>query len=256
MKVVILAGGLGTRLNEETKLIPKPMVQIGEKPILWHIMSIYSKFGFNDFILLLGYKSEIIKEYFANYLLKENDFTINLNNGEIKFLNQSKKPWKITFLETGLSTNTGGRILKAKDYLGDDDFMLTYGDGLANVNIDDLNLFHNSHSGLITMTSVQMQSRFGIIDFDKKNKIDSFKEKPENSNSWINGGFFVCNSKVINYIENDDIAFENEPLEKLALEGNLFGYRHTGFWKCMDTLRDKIELNDLSKQDIPPWENF
>ena len=166
MKVVILAGGLGTRLNEETKLIPKPMVQIGEKPILWHIMSIYSKFGFNDFILLLGYKSEIIKEYFTNYLLKESDFTINLNNGKIKFLNQSKKPWKITFLETGLSTNTGGRILKAKDYLGDDDFMLTYGDGLANVNIDDLNSFHKSHSGLITMTSVQMQSRFGIIDFD------------------------------------------------------------------------------------------
>ena len=256
MKVAILAGGLGTRLSEETKLIPKPMVRIGNRPIIWHIMNIYSEFGFNEFIILVGYKSEVIKEYFANYLLKDNDFTIDLNDGSIEFLNKTKKNWKITFIETGHNTNTGGRLARAREYLKGDDFMFTYGDGLANVNIKDLISYHNSHNGLVTMTSIQMQSRFGIINFNENNKIENFKEKPKNSQSWINGGFFVCNPKVLDYIESDEIAFENEPLEKIAYEGNLYGFKHDGFWKCMDTMRDKIELNDLIKEKTIPWRKF
>ena len=233
MKVLILAGGFGTRLSEETDLIPKPLVKVGEKPILWHIMKIYSAFGYNEFVILLGYKGDMIKEYFANQK--------NLFN------------WDITFLDTGLNTDTGGRIKRAESMIGNQPFMLTYGDALARIDIKNLLLFHNNHDGLVTMTSVQLASRFGILKIGENNQVTQFKEKPKENEAWINGGFFVCEPDVLKYIKNDSTTFEKDPLTNLSSEGKLFTYRHREFWKCMDTLRDKQELDKLSNMSPMPW---
>ena len=233
MKVLILAGGFGTRLSEETDLIPKPLVKIGGKPILWHIMKLYSSFGYNEFIILLGYKGELIEEYFLNQL--------DLFN------------WDITFLDTGLKTDTGGRIKRAKNMIGNQPFLLTYGDGLSNIDINKLVAFHQNHDGLVTMTSVQLASRFGILEIGENNLVTRFNEKPKKNEAWINGGFFICDPEVIKYIKNDSTTFEKDPLSNLSKDGKLFTYRHHGFWKCMDTLRDKRELDTLAKSDRLPW---
>ena len=232
MKVLILAGGFGTRLSEETDLIPKPLVKIGEKPILWHIMHIYKQYGFKEFVILLGYKGHMIKEYFANN---------NENN------------WDITFLDTGQKTDTGGRIKRAAQHIDNQTFMLTYGDGLADINLIQLLSFHQKHGGLATMTSVQLASRFGILEIGDEERVTQFKEKPKENEAWINGGFFICEPSMLNYIDNDETTFEKNPLATLANDGELFTYRHRGFWKCMDTLRDKRELDELAKSDSPPW---
>ena len=232
MKVIILAGGFGTRLSEETDLIPKPLVKIGEKPILWHIIKQYSAFGYNEFVILLGYKGHMIKEYFANN---------NENN------------WDITFLDTGQKTDTGGRIKRAAQHIDNQTFMLTYGDGLADINLIQLLSFHQKHGGLATMTSVQLASRFGILEIGNEERVTQFKEKPKDNEAWINGGFFICEPSILNYIKNDETIFEKNPLATLANDGELFTYRHRGFWKCMDTLRDKRELDELAKSDSPPW---
>jgi glucose-1-phosphate cytidylyltransferase len=233
MKVLILAGGFGTRLSEETDLIPKPLVKIAGKPILWHIMKLYSSFGYNEFIILLGYKGELIEEYFLNQL--------DLFN------------WDITFLDTGLKTDTGGRIKRAKNMIGNQPFLLTYGDGLSNIDINKLVAFHQNHDGLVTMTSVQLASRFGILEIGENNLVTRFNEKPKKNEAWINGGFFICDPEVIKYIKNDSTTFEKDPLSNLSKDGKLFTYRHHGFWKCMDTLRDKRELDTLAKSDRLPW---
>ena len=234
MKVLILAGGLGTRLSEETDLIPKPLVKIGGKPILWHIMKSYSAFGYNEFVILLGYKGDMIEDYYLN---RDND----LGN------------WDITFLDTGLKTDTGGRIKRAKNMIGNQPFLLTYGDGLSNIDINKLVAFHQNHDGLVTMTSVQLASRFGILEIGENNLVTRFNEKPKKNEAWINGGFFICDPEVIKYIKNDSTTFEKDPLSNLSKDGKLFTYRHHGFWKCMDTLRDKRELDTLAKSDSPPW---
>ena len=233
MKVLILAGGFGTRLSEETDLIPKPLVKIGERPILWHIMKHYSSFGYNEFVILLGYKGDMIEDY---------------------FLNQSDSfNWNITFLDTGLNTDTGGRIKRAEKIINNKPFLLSYGDGLANIDLNKLISFHESHDGLVTMTSVQLASRFGILEIGDKERVTQFKEKPKENEAWINGGFFICEPDILNYIKNDSTTFEKDPLATLTEDGKLFTYRHKGFWKCMDTLRDKRELDELAKSDSPPW---
>ena len=233
MKVLILAGGFGTRLSEETDLIPKPLVKIGGKPILWHIMKNYSVFGYNEFVILLGYKGDMIEDY---------------------FLNQSDSfNWNITFLDTGLNTDTGGRIKRAEKIINNKPFLLSYGDGLANIDLNKLISFHESHDGLVTMTSVQLASRFGILEIGDKERVTQFKEKPKENEAWINGGFFICEPDILNYIKNDSTTFEKDPLVTLTEDGKLFTFRHKGFWKCMDTLRDKRELDELAKSDSPPW---
>jgi len=254
VKVLILAGGFGTRLSEETHLKPKPMVEIGGKPILWHIMKIYSAYGFNDFIILLGYKGYYIKEYFANYFLHQSDVTINLQTNEMEIHNNTSEPWKVTLIDTGINTMTGGRIQQAKKYVGNERFMLTYGDGVGDINIKKLLNFHNSHDGYITVTSVQPEGRFGALNIEENNKVTSFMEKPKGDGNWINAGFFVCEPEVFNYIENEtNSIFEQEPLKKLAKDGKMYTYKHTGFWKPMDTLRDKRELEKLWNSGKAPW---
>ncbi len=254
MKVVLLAGGFGTRLSEETDIRPKPMVEICGKPILWHIMKIYSTYGFNDFVILLGYKGYVIKEYFANYFLHQSDVTIDLKNNNIEVLNNSSEPWKVTLLDTGLNTMTGGRIKKAKKVIGNETFMLTYGDGVGNIEIGKLLEFHKNHGKTITMTSAQPDGRFGALDIDKNNQVREFKEKPKGDGSWINAGFFVCEPKVFDYIiDGDDVVFEQEPLQNLAKDGEIYTYKHNGFWMPMDTLRDKMKLNDMCKKNNAPW---
>ncbi len=256
MKVLILAGGYGTRLSEETVIKPKPMVEIGGKPILWHIMKTYSHYGFNEFVILLGYKGYFIKEYFANYFLHQSDVTFDLKNNNIEIHNNTSEPWKVTLIDTGINTMTGGRIKRAKDYIDGDSFLLTYGDGVANVNIKELVDFHKKHKGKITMTSVQPEGRFGALEIGEENIVNSFLEKPKGDGSWINGGFFVCNKNVIDYIDGDTTIFEREPLENLAKEKSLFTYKHHGFWQCMDTMRDKEQLNrlwDTNKADWKTW---
>jgi len=233
MKVLILAGGFGTRLSEETDLIPKPLVKIGEKPILWHIMKHYSAFGYNEFVILLGYKGDMIEDYFSNQSDSSN--------------------WNITFLDTGLNTDTGGRIKRAEKIINNKPFLLTYGDGLANIDLNKLISFHESHDGLVTMTSVQLASRFGILEIGDEERVTQFKEKPKENEAWINGGYFICEPGILNYIINDSTTFEKDPLASLTEDGKLFTYRHKGFWKCMDTLRDKRELEELAKSDSPPW---
>jgi glucose-1-phosphate cytidylyltransferase len=253
MKVLLLAGGFGTRLSEETDIRPKPMTEIGGKPILWHIMKIYSQFGFNEFVVLLGYKGYYIKEYFANYFLHQSDVTIDLSNNELKVHNNSSEPWSVTLLETGLHTMTGGRIKRAKDFIGNEPFLLTYGDGVADIDINALLSFHKAHGKAITMTAVQPEARFGALKTNANQQVESFMEKPKGDGAWINGGFFVCEPKVLDYIENDQTVFEQFPLEKLAKEGELYTYHHNGFWKCMDTLRDKLKLNELWDNNQAQW---
>jgi glucose-1-phosphate cytidylyltransferase len=253
MKVVILAGGFGTRLSEETHLKPKPMVEIGGKPILWHIMKIYSAYGFNEFIICLGYKGYVIKEFFANYFLYMADVTIDLGTNSIEVHNAKAEPWKVTLVDTGLYTQTGGRIKRIQSYVGNETFMLTYGDGVADVNIKKLVEFHKSHGKYATVTAVQPPGRFGGLIFNGGDQVLAFKEKPKGDGAWINGGFFVLEPKVFDYIKGDDTPWETEPLETLAKEGQLMAYKHTGFWQCMDTLRDKNYLEKLWNSGKAPW---
>ena len=253
MKVLILAGGFGSRLSEETSSRPKPMVEIGGKPILWHIMKQYSYYGFNDFVILCGYKGYMIKSYFANYYRHMADMTVDMANNSIEYHKNHAEPWKITLIDTGLETMTGGRIKRVKDYVGSEPFMLTYGDGVASININDLCKFHQNHGKVITMTSVQPEGRFGALVINNEYKVTDFKEKPNGDGAWINAGFFVCNPAVFDYLKNDQTIFERGPLENLAKDGELFTFRHTGFWKPMDTLRDKNELEDMWKSNNAPW---
>jgi glucose-1-phosphate cytidylyltransferase len=252
MKVLLLAGGFGTRLSEETDIRPKPMAEIGGKPILWHIMKGYSQYGFNEFVVLLGYKGYYIKEYFANYFLHQSDVTIDLSTNEMKVHNNSSEPWKVTLLETGQDTMTGGRIKKAKEFIGNEPFLLTYGDGVSDIDLKELVRFHRAHGKYITMTAVQPEGRFGALE-TAGDRVESFLEKPKGDGSWINGGFFVCQPEVLDYIGGDDVVFEQEPLQKLALDGQLYNYRHRGFWKCMDTLRDKKMLNEMWENGNAKW---
>jgi len=254
MKVLILAGGYGTRLSEETDKLPKPMAEIGGKPILWHIMKIYSHYGFKEFVILLGYKGYLIKEYFANYFLHQSDVTIDLANNRMEIHDTASEPWKVTLLNTGLDTMTGGRILRARHLVNDETFMLTYGDGVADIRIDNLLEFHKSHGKLATVTSVQPEGRFGSISSNQKGQIESFMEKPLGDGVWINAGFFVCEPGIFDYLrDGNETVFERNPLEHLAKEKQLYSYQHTGFWKCMDTLRDKMQLNEMWEADRAEW---
>ena len=255
MKVIILAGGLGTRLTEETDIKPKPMVEVAGKPILWHIMKIYSHYGFNDFIILLGYKGYYIKEYFANYFLHQSDVTIDLSNNEIEIHNNQSEPWKVTLVDTGQHAMTGARIKKAEKFIGNQQFLLTYGDGVGNINIQNTLDFHKRHGKLLTITSAQPDGRFGILDIDENtNQVLNFQEKPEGDGSWINAGFFVCQPEVFEYIgKGDEIVFEQSPLKNLAKDGQVYTYKHNGFWMPMDTLRDKNQLNKLWKNEQAFW---
>jgi glucose-1-phosphate cytidylyltransferase len=253
MKVLILAGGLGTRFSEETELKPKPMIEIGGKPILWHIMKIYSHFGYNDFIILLGYKGYTIKEYFSNYFIHHSDVTFDLRNNSAEIHHSGTEPWKVTLIDTGLNTMTGGRIKRVEKYIGNEPFMLTYGDGVANVNITSLVEFHRQNKKLVTMTSVQPEGRFGSLVLNGENEVLRFQEKIKGDGQWINGGFFVCQPEVLNYLSGDSTIFEREPLEKLAEEKQLVSFKHTGFWKPMDTKKDKTELEEMIAQNKAPW---
>jgi len=253
MKVLILAGGLGSRLSEETSLKPKPMVEIGGKPILWHIMKIYSHYGFNDFVILCGYKGYIIKEYFANYYRHMADMTVNMIDNSIEYHNNNSEPWKVTLIDTGTESMTGERIKRVNKYVGNSPFMLTYGDGVADVDINILLDFHRSNGKYVTITSIQPEGRFGSLEINSSNMVKTFQEKPKGDKSWINGGFFVCQPEVFNYIGNDNVIFEREPLEKLAADGQLCTYKHHGFWKPMDTLRDKTHLEDMIERNKAPW---
>jgi glucose-1-phosphate cytidylyltransferase len=253
MKVILLAGGLGTRLSEETNLKPKPMVEIGERPILWHIMKIYSHHGFNEFIICLGYRGYIIKEYFANYCLHQSNFTIDMKSNELKIHERKAETWKVALVDTGLDTMTGGRIRKVQNYIGDETFMLTYGDGVGDVNIGELLRFHKEHGKLATITAVQPSGRFGALKLDGNNSVLAFQEKPIGDEAWINGGFFVLEPKVFEYISSDATTWERDPLERLARDGQLVANRHHGFWQPMDTLRDKNYLEELWMSGKAPW---
>ncbi len=254
MKVIILAGGLGTRLSEETELKPKPMVEIGGRPILWHIMKIYSHWGFNDFIVLTGYKSHIIKDYFINYYTRYSDITVNMADNSVQIHQHRNEPWKVTMLYTGQDTMTGSRIKKAQSYIDKEPFMLTYGDGVADINIPELIKSHKESGKVATMTAVQPSGRFGALVIKEDNLITSFMEKPKGEESWINGGFFVCEPEIFDYIsDGDDVIFEKAPLENLSKDNKLNAYKHNGFWKPMDTLRDKIDLTDMWQSDKAPW---
>lgn len=253
MKVVILAGGMGTRISEETSVIPKPMIEIGGKPILWHIMKIYSHFGYDDFIICLGYKGYIIKEYFSHYFLHTSDITIDMKENNIQVHSSTSEPWRVTLIDTGLDTSTGGRLKRIKKYVGKEAFLMTYGDGVGNINIQDLVRFHQKNRKLSTVTAVQPLGRFGSLDIKKANKVSSFLEKPKGDNNWINAGFFVLEPDIFNYINGDDTIWEKEPLESLSKKGQLVAYKHSQFWKSMDTLRDKLELERLWNINKAPW---
>jgi glucose-1-phosphate cytidylyltransferase len=254
MKAVILAGGLGTRMSEETHLRPKPMIEIGGKPILWHIMKIYSSYGINHFVICLGYKGYLVKEYFANYRCHTSDMTLNLSDNSVEIHNSFSEDWKITLVDTGEQSMTGGRIKRIYDYVKDDEnFCLTYGDGVSNVDIAKLIEFHKSHKKLATLTATQPPGRFGALHIDDQNSITEFQEKPDGDGSFINGGFFVLSPKVIKYIEDDKTLWEQEPLKNLAKDNQLMAYKHTGFWQPMDTLRDKTHLEDLWQSGKAPW---
>lgn len=254
MKVVILAGGLGTRISEETEHKPKPMVEIGGKPILWHIMKIYSHYGFNEFIICLGYKGYVIKEYFSNYFLHQSDVTFDLKNNSVHYHNARSEPWKITLVDTGDLTMTGGRLKRLKGYiLEDEQFHMTYGDGVASIDINELVAFHQTHGALATLTSVSPPGRFGALKFINQDEVAQFVEKPAGDGTRINGGFFVLSGKVLNLINNDETIWEQEPLETLARNSELRAFAHNGFWQPMDTLRDKLLLEDLWLKKAAPW---
>ncbi|MDC0122164.1 glucose-1-phosphate cytidylyltransferase [Planktomarina sp.] len=253
MKVVIFAGGLGTRLSEETEDRPKPMVTIGDQPILFHIMKYYSYFGFDEFLILGGYKNSQIKEYFFNYSLHNSDFRIDLGNNNVEITSRNHENWKVSVLDTGLSTMTGGRLLRAKKYLkNDENFLLTYGDGLSDIAIDQVIATHLNSNALVTLTAVNPPDRFGVLDIENE-QVVQFNEKPTNQNNLINGGFFVVRKDIFNYLEDDETVFEEYPLKSLASEGKLFCYKHTGFWQCMDTLKEKRLLNELLAKGNAPW---
>jgi glucose-1-phosphate cytidylyltransferase len=256
MKVVILAGGLGTRLSEETVLRPKPMVEIGGMPILWHIMKIYSSYGYNDFVICLGYKGYVVKEYFANYFMHKSDVTIDLKNNSVKVHESEAEPWTITLVDTGVNSMTGGRIKRIQKHIGNEPFLLTYGDGVSNVNINDLVATHQNNGKLCTVTSVQPSGRFGALNLGSENQVDSFLEKPKGDGAWINGGFFVCQPEVFDYIEGDSTIFEKAPMERLAAEGQMGAHLHEGFWKPMDTLRDKVELEESWDSNTAAWKTW
>jgi glucose-1-phosphate cytidylyltransferase len=255
MKAVILAGGFGTRISEETQLKPKPLIEIGGMPLLWHIMKTYSSHGINDFIICCGYRGYLIKEYFANYSLHMSDVTIDIQKNEIKVHKKSAEPWKITLIDTGLNTMTGGRLKRIKEYLSDESFCFTYGDGLSDVNITELIKFHKKNKTLATVTAVQPPGRFGILNM-KDTKIVDFKEKPAGDHNWINGGYFVLEPSVIDYIDDDTTVWEQEPLEKLAKEGQISAYQHTNFWQPLDTLREKNILEELWGSGNAPWKSW
>lgn len=255
MKAVILAGGLGTRISEETSSRPKPMVEIGGKPVLWHVMKIYSAHGVNEFIVCCGYKGYVIKEYFANYFLHMSDVTFDMSGNSMEVHQKFAEPWRVTLVDTGDETMTGGRLKRVKSYLGEDDFCFTYGDGVSNVDLTRLIQFHKAEGKLATLTAAQPPARFGVLDLDG-HRIRSFKEKPQGDGSWINGGFFVLSPKVMNYIEDDATIWEREPMERLAAEGQMNAFLHDGFWQPMDTLRDKNLLEDLWQSGKAPWKTW
>ena len=254
MKVIILAGGYGTRLSEETTIKPKPMVNIGHRPILWHIMKIYSAYGLNEFIICCGYKGELIKQYFAQYYLDNSDFTINMSNNNLEIHHSSLEPWVVTLVDTGEKTMTGGRIKRVKDYLDGEPFCLTYGDGVGDIDITKLIEFHKNQKTLATLTAVQSPGRFGTFSLEEANtKILDFREKPAQTSAWINGGFFVLDPQVIEYIENDETVWEQKPMNRLSKDGLLSAYRHTGYWQNMDTLRDVEVLEEKWQSGNAPW---
>lgn len=252
MKVLLLAGGLGTRISEESHLRPKPMIEIGGKPILWHIMKIYAHHGLTDFVVMAGYKGYMIKEYFANYFLHNSDVTFDLRKNEMTVHQNNSESWRVTIVDTGESTQTGGRMKRVADYIGNEPFCMTYGDGVANVDIKSLIKFHNEQGRLATLTAVQPPGRFGQLHLEK-DQITQFVEKPEGDGGFINGGFFVLSPKVLNYIADDTIIWEKGPMEKLAQEGQLSAFKHYGFWRPMDTLRDKTALEELWQSGKAPW---
>ena len=255
MKVVLFAGGLGTRISEETDIRPKPMVEIGGKPVLWHIMKIYSQYGFNDFIICLGYKGYVIKEYFMNYFMHNADITVDLGNNKVEIHDTNAEAFKVTLVETGLNTKTAGRLKQVQKYIGNEDFMLTYGDGVSDINIHELLAFHKAHNKLATVSAVQMDARFGGMDLGTKGEVVSFKEKAKDDSKWINGGFFVLKPAIFKYLEGDmnEMMWEEDPLEKLTNDQQLVAFQHKGFWKCMDALRDKLELEELWKNNTAKW---
>ena len=256
MKTVILAGGFGTRISEESHLKPKPMVEIGEQPILWHIMKQYSQYGYNDFIICLGYKQYVVKEYFAQYFLHTSDVTFDLTKNSMEVHNNYSEPWRVTLVDTGLHTMTGGRIKRIRDYVGNEPFMLTYGDGVSDVDFHALLDFHRSHGKIATITGVNVGQRFGVMDVDSDGRIREFREKNDNDGKIVNGGFMVMNPGVFDYIEGDETVFEKGPLENLARDGQLMVYRHDGFWKCMDTQRDRMQLEEMWQSGNAPWKTW
>lgn len=258
MKVVIFAGGLGTRISEETDIRPKPMVEIGGKPIIWHIMKIYSHYGYNDFIICLGYKGYVIKEYFMNYFLHNSDISIDLANNKMEILGTKSDNFKVTLVDTGLETKTAGRLQQVQKYIGNQDFLLTYGDGVSDVNIAALVEFHKQQNKIATVTAISMMSRFGGMDLSENNIVNTFREKSKDESKWINGGFFVLKPEIFNYLKGDlnNTMWEDKPLEDLADDGELVAYKHRGFWKCMDALRDKLELEDLWKNNKAEWKKW
>lgn len=255
MKVVIFAGGLGTRLMEETEARPKPMVEIGGKPILWHIMKIYEKYGYNDFVICLGYKGQFIKQYFLNYFLYNSDVTIEMEKNKVDVHFSNTESFKVTLVDTGLLTNTAGRLKKIQKYLNNERFMLTYGDGVCDVDINEVIRFHEKAGKLVTLTSVRVPGRFGNLETNAEGIVNHFEEKPEGDGMWINGGFFVIEPGVFKYLEGDmeNVQWEKEPLSQIAREGQLTAYRHYGFWKCMDALRDRIELEEMWNSGNAKW---
>ena len=257
MKVVILAGGFGTRISEESHLKPKPMIEIGEMPILWHIMKIYSFYGFNEFVICCGYKASMIKQYFADYYLHSSDITFDFtDHNKMEVHNNFAEPWKVTLVDTGLNTMTGGRVKRIQKYIGDETFMLTYGDGVCDININQLVEFHKAHGKVATMTAINIGQRFGVLDIDKDNTIHAFREKQEDDGSVINGGFMVLEPKIFDYIEGDSTVFEKQPLETVAGKAELKAYKHEGFWKCMDTQRDMVQLEELWASGQAPWKKW
>lgn len=255
MKVVILAGGLGTRISEESHMRPKPMIEIGGKPILWHIMKEYSYYGFNEFVICAGYRQHMIKEWFADYYLHTSDVTFDFTQkNEMTIHNNVSEPWKVTIVDTGLNTMTGGRIKRVKDYIGDETFMLTYGDGVCDVNLKELVEFHKNHGKLMTLTAVSIDQRFGVLDIEEQTgTIQSFREKEEMDSVWVNGGYMVLEPQVIDYIEGDAMPFEKYPVKQLVKEGQVAAYKHTGYWQCMDTKREMDALNHLIETKQAPW---